>query len=175
MSTKSKEWRLLLVVGVLLLSMFFLVGCDGADTDGVDTSDMTNDTAMTDTSDTTDGLESDLIGTEWTLIAMATDDEGIDLVPVADDINASITFDADGTYFAQAPVNTVRGPFTLGDEGDLTIADGAMTMMAGIDDAQNEAENMFVAQLARVSSYKVLADTLSLYDDAHHLILEFSR
>jgi len=182
----SKKWLLLVVVILLGISLLFSVGCDKKSSDdssktdsgkssSVDKSkdkDKNKDTTATD--DTT-ALESEIIGPEWKLTEMAEDVEGADSAPIADNIEASITFSADGMYHAQGPVNIINGPFTLGPNNELTLGAGAMTRMAALDEDVAAAEDTFVAQLARVKSYKVLADGLSLYDDAHILILEFEK
>jgi heat shock protein HslJ len=159
-----KRWLLILVIALLSVTLLFMLGCGGADT-GTDT------TVNTDGSTTKDA---ELVGPVWKLTQMAGPAVGSDIAPIADDINVTIEFDAEGMYFAQAPVNTVRGPYVVDGES-LTLEDGASTLMAGIDEAHNEAETTFIGLLARVKTFKILADSLSLYDDAHILILEFMK
>lgn len=113
----------------------------------------------------TSAASTELVGPIWKLTSMNGQ-------VVADDIKVTLEFGADGMYFAQAPVNTVRGPFTV-DGDKLTIADGAMTQMAGIDEAHNIAETSFIESLAKVVSYNIQGDVLSLQDSAGATILEF--
>jgi len=120
----------------------------------------------------TDG---DLVGPVWTLTQMAAKEEGADAAPIEEGITATIEFNADGTYHAQAPVNILNGTYTLDGGDKITINDGAMTRMIGIDDAVNAAEDAFVAHLTSVATYKVLADSLSLYDTDGILVLEFEK
>ena len=162
-----RKWLVLLVIALLGVGLLFLVGCDGKDSDA-DGSD------AVDSSTSAAGDGSDLIGVIWKLTKMA-DASGAAASAVADDIVATLEFAADGMYFAQAPVNTVRGPYTFGAPDRLTLAEGAMTQMAGIDDAHNVAETTFVGLLSKVVSYKVQGDTLSLLDDAGAVILEFTK
>jgi len=165
-----RRWLIVAVVVVLGIVLLSVAGCgktESADTTGTGGgADMGADTNAT--------ITTDLVGPIWKMTQMATDKNASDIAPVADGITVTIEFGADGMYFAQAPVNTVRGPFTV--EGDkLTLADGAMTQMAGIDDAHNIAEDTFIGLLKRVVSYKIQGNTLSLYDNAGILIMEFAQ
>jgi len=155
-----KRWLLLLVLVLLGLGLLILVGCGNAK------SDATTDEDGTSNVDTnTHTTITELIGPTWKLKAM-------DGCAVASDIVATIQFGADSMYFAQAPVNTVRGPFSV--EGEkLTLQEGAMTQMAGIDEAHNAAEKTFVDLLKRVVSYKLQGTSLALLDNAGTAILEF--
>jgi len=175
----SKKW-VLLIVALLGVSLLFMAGCDGKDSDGKDKSDKKENSAKADKSDEkdkSDKVGSDLIGPEWVLTAMADNIEGAEAADLAEGREwlASITFNEDGMYFAQAPVNTVRGPYLLAGDNELVIEDGAMTQMAGIDDEVNNAEHTFIGLLQRVASYKIAGNSLSLYDDAGNLILGFKK
>ena len=158
-----KKWMVLFVIALIGVSLLFMVGCDGAGTDA-DKETNVDDTANT--AATADG--GDLVGTVWNLAAMNG-------TPLASDITTTIEFKDDGMYYAQAPVNTVRGPFTAGADGTLTLGPGAMTQMAGIDEAHNVAEKTFTDLLGQVVSYRVQGDTLSLLDDAGTVVLEFAK
>ncbi|MCL2491384.1 MAG: META domain-containing protein [Coriobacteriia bacterium] len=181
-TTRLSKWLFLGVLIVLGISLLFVTGCDGKgsnskskdkDSEKSSNVDKNKDKNKDDTQ--VAPIESEIIGPEWTLIAMAPDENGSAAEPIPEKITASITFADDGMYHVQAPVNIVNGPFTVSDTGELTLGTGAMTRMAALDEEVAAAEDVFVALLARVVSYKLEGDVLSLQDSAGTTILEFKK
>jgi len=166
METMARTVRigaLVIMAGVILVG---ILGC-GIDSD--DAEQPTGTSPVENISTNTAELE----GVTWNLFSWL-DEEGIAQTSYGDNISATIEFGADGMYFAQAPVNTIRGPYTADDSGAMTIEDGAMTRISG-DEISNAAENDFVANLQRTAGFHIANGMLRLLDSNGNPLMEFEQ
>jgi heat shock protein HslJ len=80
------------------------------------------------------------------------------VLPVADSLRYTITFNDDGTFDAKADCNSVSGSFTT-NGNSITITPGPTTLVACPADSFGDA---FVAGLSQAATYAVGANVLTL-------------
>jgi len=114
-----------------------------------------------------------LEGVTWKLFSWL-DEDGIVRTPNEDGISATIEFGPDGMYFAQAPVNTMRGSYIAENNGTLVIEEGAMTRIA-VDEVSRPAENAFIANLISTTGFEIADNMLRLLDNTGSPLMEFEK
>jgi heat shock protein HslJ len=81
------------------------------------------------------------------------------VVPVGERDRYTITFNADGSFNAQADCNTLRGTFVATSSGGLTITPGASTIVACPDGSLGD---LYILGLTNAASYRVASGTLTI-------------
>ncbi len=102
----------------------------------------------------------DLLGTTWRLTTVTEVDpifQGV--VPVGERDKYTITFNADGSWNAQADCNAVRGTYVTTASGGLTITPGASTIVACPDGSLGD---LYVLGLTNAASYRVASGALTV-------------
>jgi heat shock protein HslJ len=69
----------------------------------------------------------------------------------------------DGRVAGKSAVNQYGGPYTAKDDGSISFGDLASTMMAG-PEPDMKAEQTYLAMLAKMTSFKIDGDQLTLTD-----------
>jgi heat shock protein HslJ len=105
-----------------------------------------------------------LLGKAWQLTAVTEKVPAFQgVIPDADQANYTITFNADGTFNAQADCNNVAGTYTTADpaaaSGDLSIFPGPSTLAYCGDGSFGD---LFTIGLGSAASYAVDAEVLTI-------------
>ena len=79
----------------------------------------------------------------------------------------------DGRIGGKSAVNQYGGPYTAKDDGSISFGDLVSTMMAG-PEPDMKAEQTYLALLAKVTSFKVDGDQLTLEGGDGELIYSAS-
>lgn len=107
-----------------------------------------------------------IVGT-WKLTAYGPADAPTPAVP---DIDATITFDADGKVGGSGGCNSLGGDYTV--EGDqITFGPIISTLMACADPLMNQ-EGTVVQVMFETASYKIDGNTLTINKDGTVLVFE---
>lgn len=102
---------------------------------------------------------SGLTGKTWQLTAITEKQPAFQgVVPEADQVRYTITFNSDGTYNATADCNVVNGAYTTSGSS-ITIEPGASTLMAC---PEGSLGGVFADGLIQASTYKVDGDSMTL-------------
>ena len=101
--------------------------------------------------------DSNLVGTSWTWVGTAMNDDS-EIVPVQTDAFV-VTFGEDASVGASTDCNSFSGSYSEGENGQITIELPVATLMACPDDSQ---EQVFIADLTSVQSYLFEAGNLYL-------------
>jgi heat shock protein HslJ len=103
-----------------------------------------------------------LTGKTWMLTSATVTGTGSvippGILPVADSLRYTITFNDDGTFNAKADCNNVGGSYTT-NGNSMTIQPGPSTLVACPADSYGDA---FVAALSQVATYAAGSNVLTL-------------
>jgi len=108
-----------------------------------------------------------LAGTSWRLLGWTV--SSID--PATVNITAQF---ADGRIAGTSAVNSYSADYALGSGGAITLGDIVHTEMAGPEPLMR-AENAYMELLAKVRSYRLEGDALTLLDEGGNDSLIFER
>lgn len=86
----------------------------------------------------------------------------------------TINFLPDGTFNGRAPVNLYFGTYTFSGNNGLVFSAIGSTLIAGEEQSMQQ-ESAFFAALYNVSGYKIVDESLVLFDNAGNTILTFKE
>jgi heat shock protein HslJ len=103
---------------------------------------------------------SDLTGKEWQLTTITEKIPAFQgVVPAAEQVNYTITFNTDGTYTGKADCNQIAGKYKTSGSNELTIEPGVSTMAFC---PEGSFGDLYVHALGRTKSYAIASGALTL-------------
>jgi heat shock protein HslJ len=101
-----------------------------------------------------------LTGKTWQLTAITEKVPAFQgVVPAAEQVNYTITFEPNGNFSAKADCNQLAGSYTTTGSGGLTLALGPMTLAAC---PVGSLSDQYVTALGKATSYAIANDQLTI-------------
>jgi heat shock protein HslJ len=105
-----------------------------------------------------------ITGTDWNVTGVNNGKGGVESTPLTGALNAG--FGADGSFTGFGGCNQFTGTYKTSGSDGLTLGPLATTMRACADQSRNELEANYGAALAKVATYEIRGDTLTMRDSS---------